>query len=331
MKVIIPVAGIGKRLKPHTDSLPKPLLTVAGQTILDHVLQPLNDIEVEELMLVIGYKGELIREYVDKNYNFNMRYIEQEKLLGLGYALNLAIRDMDDGPLLIILGDTIVECDLSEFVGAGDYVLGLRGVPDPQRFGVAEIENGYITNLEEKPAHPKSNLGLIGLYYFSDSSRLKQLLARHVDSGKLTSGEIQFTDALQEMIQAGTKFVPHTVGGWFDCGTVRTLIEANGTFLSRMEQPEAPIGSTYIEPIYVAPDAVVLNSILGPNVTIESGARVENSILKNSIVNAGATVKNIVSESSIFGRNSQVQGQPQILNIGQESRMTVEVKAKVDE
>ncbi|MDF1544092.1 MAG: sugar phosphate nucleotidyltransferase [bacterium] len=330
MKVIIPVAGIGKRLKPHTDSLPKPLLTVAGRTILDHVLRPLKKIDVEELVLVIGYKGELIREYVDKNYNFNTRYVEQEKLLGLGYALNLAIRETEDGPLLIILGDTIVECDLSEFTGAGDFVLGLREVPDPERFGVAEIENGFIASLEEKPSEPKSNLGLIGLYYFSDSLLLKQLLGQHVDSGKLTSGEIQFTDALQEMIQAGTRFVPYTVSGWFDCGTVRTLIEASAAFIARMEQPQPPAGSAYISPVFVAPDAQVKNSIIGPNVTIESGATVENSVLKDTIVNAGASVVSVVVENSIIGRDSDVRGRAQTLSVGRESRVIFEALLKSD-
>jgi glucose-1-phosphate thymidylyltransferase len=161
------------------------------------------------------------------------------------------------------------------------------------------------------------------LYYFGDSVLLRKVLSEHINSGKLTSGEIQFTDALQDMIEAGTSFVPHTVGGWHDCGTVHTLISANRQFIERLAQPAPTNGSSYIAPVFVADDAIVKHSVIGPNVTIESGARIENCILKDCIVNTGAIIKNVISEDSLFGRSAVVEGIFQTLNVGQGEHLSI--------
>ncbi|HOZ08850.1 MAG TPA: nucleotidyltransferase family protein, partial [candidate division Zixibacteria bacterium] len=170
IRVIVPVAGAGTRLQPHTLTLPKALLPVGGKPALAHVLEPLVPLEPEEVVFVIGHLGDQIIDYVRENYRIKARFAAQEKLLGLGYALHLALREMADGPTLVILGDTVVECDYGAFLGAGEYVLGLRSVDNPHRFGVAEVDGGRIVGLEEKPADPRSNLALIGLYYFSDTA-----------------------------------------------------------------------------------------------------------------------------------------------------------------
>jgi len=158
MKVIIPVAGVGTRLKPHTLTTPKPLLSVAGKTILDYLLMPLKELKPEEVIFVIGYKGEKIEKYVRDHYSFKTSFVKQDKLLGLGYAIHLALEKVGDEPLLVILGDTIVECDLKKFITVGDYALGLRHVEDPNRFGIAEIKDGSVVDVEEKPVHPKTDL-----------------------------------------------------------------------------------------------------------------------------------------------------------------------------
>ena len=151
MKVIIPVAGTGTRLRPHTYSLPKPLLTVADKTILAHILDPVISLKPDEVIFVIGYKGDLIRKYVSENYSFIATFVEQDKLLGLGYAINLAMKSIKDEPLLIILGDTIVKCDLKKFISTGENVIGLKEVDDPSRFGIAEPSEKKIIQLVEKP------------------------------------------------------------------------------------------------------------------------------------------------------------------------------------
>ncbi len=316
MKVIIPVAGIGTRLRPHTLHRPKPLLDVAGMTILDYVLKPFEKIQVEEVVFVVGFMGDQIKEYLKKNYSFNTKYVYQEKLLGLGYALNLALQEIDDSELLIVLGDTIVECDLAKFTSAGDYSLGLRQVEDPNRFGIAEIENDLIVGLEEKPENPKTNLALIGLYYFKDSSFLRQAMKKHVDSGKLTSGEIQFTDALQDMISGGIKFKPYEVKHWYDCGKKETLLATNSHFLEKLDPPEQIEGSVIIPPVYISSSAEIVNSTIGPNVSISDNVTIRDSVLENSIVSEKSVIENSTVKDSLIGRDATIKNSTKILNVG---------------
>ena len=154
MKVVIPVAGIGVRLRPHTYSLPKPLLFVGGQTILAHLLDPIVKLNPDEVIFVVGYRGDQIREYVESRYSFKSTFVEQDRLLGLGYALDMGIRDIPDGDLLVVLGDTVVRADLSRFIAAGDNVLGVLPVDDPTRFGIVNVDNGRVTRMVEKPKEP---------------------------------------------------------------------------------------------------------------------------------------------------------------------------------
>lgn len=317
MKVIIPVAGEGTRLRPHTLTRPKPLLDCAGKTIIDHVLKPLESIVVDELIFVIGFLGEQIEEYILKNYDYKCRFIRQEELLGLGYALNLAMKEMENSELLIILGDTIVDCDFKLFTKTGDYVLGVRQVDDPHRFGIAELKGDYVVGLEEKPADPKSNLALIGLYYFKESNLLKEILQKHIDSGKLTSGEIQFTDALQGMLSNGIEFTPYELHQWYDCGTRKTLLETNKVYLKSNAVTDIDLPNTeIIQPVYISKTAEVSNSKIGPNVSIGEKVIVENSELSDSIISDKAIIKNSKLHNSIIGRKAQVENVEQELDIG---------------
>jgi len=322
MKVIIPVAGIGTRLKPHTNSLPKPLLHIAGKTILDYLLQPLEKIKPDEVIFVVGYKGAMIREHVTRHYSFKATFVEQDRLLGLGYAVHSAMETAGDGPLLVLLGDTIVECDLGKFITTGDYTLGLRQVDDPTRFGIAEISGGFVTGVEEKPSRPKTDLALIGLYYFHESTRLHEELNRLVTSGKKTSGEIQLTDALAAMIGSGTKFVPFEVEQWYDCGKKETMLETNRHILKRMPPARQIDGSTIVDPVYIADDVRIDSSVIGPNVSISSGAVISGSTLSDSIVGANATVEKAVLRESILGNNTKLKGATGVVNLGDSSEVS---------
>lgn len=322
MKIIIPVAGIGTRLKPHTLTLPKPLLHIAGKTILDYLLAPVTRLKPEEVVFVIGYKGEMIKDYVRKNYSFESTFVHQDRLLGLGYALHMALGVIDDGPLLVLLGDTIIEGDLRKFVKSGNYALGLHQVEDPQRFGIAEVSRGKVINLEEKPKNPKSNLALIGLYYFSESALLKKELAALIDSGKKTRGEIQLTDALAAMMTGGVKFVPFEVREWFDCGKKETMLATNRHLLKNAE-PTPPIpGSIVHSPVYIGEDVRVENSVIGPDVSIGSRTRIKNTILSDSIIGEDVRLDNLVIEKSIVGNNVVLKSEKKILNIGDSTQIT---------
>ncbi|MBU0982426.1 MAG: NTP transferase domain-containing protein, partial [candidate division Zixibacteria bacterium] len=324
MKVVIPVAGVGTRLRPHTYSMPKPLLHVAGRPIVAHLLDPVVKLNPEEVIFVTGFRGPQIERYVRENFTFKAKFVRQDELLGLGYALNLAIANLDHGELLVVLGDTIVDCDLSKFVAAGDYVLGVRKVEDPRRFGIADIKDGRVTRLEEKPAEPTSDMAIIGLYYFRDLAQLKDALDTHIRSGKKTRGEIQFTDALQHMIQQGISFVPYEVDGWYDCGKRETLLSTNKHLVATIDQrPEKP-GVVVVPPVYIHPDSIVESSVIGPNVSISAGSEVRRSIIRNSIIGANTTVENMVLTDSLVGHDANLLGTVQTVNVGDSSEISGE-------
>ncbi|RKX24059.1 MAG: nucleotidyl transferase [Candidatus Zixiibacteriota bacterium] len=321
MRVVIPVAGAGTRLKPHTHSQPKALLHVAGKPIISHLLDPIVKLDPEEVIFIIGFRGDMIEDFVRRNFSFKSTFVTQEKLHGLGYALNLAIRDINDGDLLVLLGDTIVECDLHKFIKAGENVLGLRQVDDPRRFGVAVVENDRVVQLEEKPEKPRSNLAIIGLYYFNDIAPLKRALGGHVESGKTTRGEIQFTDALQGMIEQGASFSPYEVQEWFDCGKKETMLSTNKHLVASINQSPKLQNSAVIPPVYVHPNATVANSVLGPNVSISEGSAVRDSIIRNSIIGCNTTVDNMILEDSLLGNEVRLRGNSQVLNLGESSEV----------
>ncbi|SYZ73235.1 conserved hypothetical protein [Candidatus Zixiibacteriota bacterium] len=315
LKVIIPVAGIGTRMRPHTYSIPKPLLPVAGKPVLAHVIDPLLPLEPEEVVFVIGHLGIQIVDFVQSNYSFKAVFVEQEHLLGLGYAIHLAVEKITDGPVMVVLGDTIARTDFPAFVRHGGNVVGLKEVADPRRFGVAVVADGHLISLEEKPKKPKSTLALMGLYYFEQLEPLKSQLARLVSLGQKTSGEIQLTDALQFMIQDGAILKPFLVDGWYDCGKLETFLETNRRLLDLTAPPTVYPGSVIIPPVSIAPSAVVEESIIGPYVSISDGARVRRSIVRDTIIAGDAVVETSLLESSIIGEKTAVRGKHGRLNI----------------
>jgi len=321
MKVVIPVAGVGNRLKPHTITTPKPLLKVGNKAILDHLLEPLIDLNPEEVIFVIGYKGEQITKHVREKYDFKSTFVMQDKLLGLGYALHMAMEHVHGEPLLVILGDTIVDCDLVRFTGAGDYVLGVRKVENPQRFGIAEIEEGFVSDLVEKPDEPKSDLALIGLYYFSDHALLKKELAQLVASGKTTSGEIQLTDALDAMIKNGVKFKPFEVHGWFDCGKKETILTSHQHLLSKLARVRSVDGSIVNPPVHIADNVRIQNAIVGPNVSVDEGSVILDSIVTNSIIGRNVRIEKMILDESIVGNDAVIIGEKKVVSVGESTEI----------
>ena len=322
MKVVIPVAGAGTRLRPHTHSQPKALLHVAGRPLLSYLLDPVVRMDPEEVIFVTGYRADQLEAYVRENYSFNATFIPQGKLLGLGYALHVGVEHIVEGDLLVILGDTIVDCDLRGFVAAGDFVLGLKQVEDPHRFGIAVTRNGKVIDLEEKPADPKSSLAVIGLYYFKTVDVLKTSLRELVKSGKMTRGEIQFTDALQDMIRRGVEFAPFEVQEWFDCGKKDTMLTTNRHLITHRNQTKALEGCVMVPPIYVHPRARVVRSVIGPNVSISEDTVVTDSVITNSIVGSRCTIDKMILDDSLVGHDVTLKGKSQVLNIGDSTEVT---------
>ncbi len=318
MKAIIPAAGIGTRLRPHTHTLPKALLLVAGKPILSHIIDDVIRLGVSSIALIVGYKGALIEEYIGENYSgTRIDFVYQEKRMGIGHAINLTEKVSNTKePLLIILGDTIIKTDLSDVIRSSVNILGVKEVDNPRRFGVCSLDGGRITKLIEKPDNPPSNLALVGLYYLQKPALLFESLRELIAGGKTTRGEYQITDALQMMIEKGAEFRPHVIEEWFDCGKVDALLDTNKHLLREAGGGAAIDGSVIIPPVHIDPGATIINSIIGPYVTIGSSTTVENSIIKDSVVGRNVLINNSLLNRSLLGSNAVVKGRFGTVNIG---------------
>lgn len=321
MRAIIPVAGVGSRLRPHTFTLPKVLLNVGGKPIVGHILDRIIENGFDEATIIVGYLGDMIREYVVKHYSIKIDFVEQEERLGLGHAIYLARHTVSHDPILIILGDTIFDVDLRALVNTDGSILGVRKVDDPRRFGVAELENGFITRLVEKPENPASNLALVGIYYIKHPSLLMECLRDEIKGNVRTRGEFQLTDALQMMIERGEKMTIFGIDGWYDCGKPETLLQTNRHLLETRQSATGTPDVVVRPPVFISPRAKVTNSVLGPYTTIAEDAVVENAIIRNSIVSEGAAVANTLLEDSIVGNKAVVRGTYKRINIGDSSEL----------
>jgi glucose-1-phosphate thymidylyltransferase len=319
MKAVIPVAGIGKRLRPHTYTAPKALIPVAGKPILGHIVDGLVEMGVTELIPIVGYKGEQITEYLKNTYDMKIDFVQQKEQKGIAHAVDLTRNFADNSELIIILGDTIIDTDFTKIPKAGDYVLGVREVEDPRRFGVCEVEDGVITNIVEKPDEPKSNLAIVGLYYFKDSAPLFEACRAVIDRDITTKGEYQITDALSLMIEGGTRFVPYEIDDWFDCGKVETLLETNRVLLEGVENEAHGTNSVIIPPCFIDPDSKIENSVVGPYVSVASGCSITDSVVKDSILNEGSSLSKVVLEASVIGADAEVTRSSSNLNISDDS------------
>jgi glucose-1-phosphate thymidylyltransferase len=324
MKVIIPVAGIGTRLRPLTHTSPKVLLHVAGKPILAHVLDGLKGLRIDEVIFVIGFMGEKIIDYVKKNYKFKSTFIKQRELKGVGYAVRAATKRIKKGePVLIILGDTVFEMNLKPVIRKNYDSLGIKEVEDPRRFGVVKLKNGFATELIEKPDKLISKKAIVGVYYIKSSQLLKESLQEILDKDIRTRGEYQLTDALQLMINKGAKFSTFDIESWYDCGKPETLLETNRHLLARIKKTRQIKGSVIIPPVFIPRSCVVEHSIIGPNVSVGEDAVIRHSVVKNSILGEESEVSFCLLDSSLVGNYSQVLGKFQKLNVGDSSEIGI--------
>lgn len=322
MHAIIPVAGVGTRLRPHTFTLPKVLLNVAGKPILGHILDKLISEGVTDATIVVGHLSDMIREYVSSTYPaFPVRYVEQEERLGLGHAVYLSREALRGGPVLIILGDTIFDVDLKPVLKGTVSSLGVKEVDDPRRFGVAVREQGFVTRLVEKPEGPVSNLALVGLYYIANPALLEKCLGEMISQDIRTKGEYQLTDALAMMLERGEKITTFPVEGWYDCGKPETLLATNKALLRIHSTTRKIDGVIITEPVFIAPTATLSRCVIGPNTSIGGNASVTDSHIRNSIIGENARVLHAMLENSIVGNGSIVVGGYEHVNVGDSSEI----------
>jgi len=322
---IIPVAGVGTRLRPHTHTLPKVLLHVAGKPILAYILDELPGLGISRAVLIVGYMGERIREYVTAHYpKLAVEYVDQPERLGLGHAVSLAAPFADDQPILIILGDTIFEADLKPVLAGQVSSIGVREVKDPQRFGIVEMDgDGRVKRLVEKPEKPASNLAITGVYYFTHAGGLMAALQELQKQNVRTKGEFQLTDAMQRWIEQGGTLTTFPVSGWYDCGKTETLLETNRVLLDKRGGAPAVPGSVIHAPVVIGAGAVIENCILGPHVSVAAGARLKNAVVRDSIINESATVEDVLIEGSVVGGSALVRGGFKRVNVGESSDVRI--------
>jgi glucose-1-phosphate thymidylyltransferase len=322
MRAIIPVAGFGTRLKPHTHSVPKVLLNVGGKPMLGHILDKLVVEGVKKATFIIGHLGNKIEAYVKNTYpQLDCDFVVQDEMLGLGHAIYTAIPTFDEKELFIILGDTIFDVDLKKLFASEYSSLGVKHVDDPRRFGVAVTDDKFITKLVEKPQTPVSKLALVGLYFIKNPDLLKSCLEEIVDNDIRTRGEYQLTDALQLMIERNEKVTTFQVEGWYDCGKPETLLDTNKFLLSQNGSNRKIEGSVINDPVFIHEEAIVENCVIGPFTTIAEGCVVRNSIIRNSIISSGANVEKSMLENSIIGSSAVIKGSFQKLNAGDSSEI----------
>lgn len=330
LHVIIPVAGAGTRLRPHTHTRPKALVPVAGKPILGHILDDLGKYPIDEIALVVGPDGgNGIRSYVTRCYpQHKFRFVVQSEPRGLGHAIWVtadAYRKLE-GQLLIVLGDTIFEANFDAIVGAPGNWIAVKAVDDPRRFGVIVPEGDHIKSMVEKPEVPPSNLAIVGIYALERGRELYASLDEIVEKKVTTRGEIQLTDALQNMIARGAIMKPFSIESWYDCGKPDTLLETNRSLLNRkgagLRHPEFP-GCVINSPVAIAADARIENSIIGPNVSIGEGSVVTDSIVNDSIIAERAEVSKSLLTGSIIADHAKVAGRFDRLNIGDHSDLQI--------
>jgi glucose-1-phosphate thymidylyltransferase len=331
MKAVIPVAGIGTRLRPHTHTQPKALIPVAGKPILAHIVDSLIDAGFKDFVFIIGYLGEKIEEFMKERYqNINSTFVVQSVREGIGHALWMAKEHIEgEDELLIALGDTIFDMNMRDYMTIKYSALGTKKVEDPRRFGVVEVgPDGFITRLVEKPSVPVSNLALVGIYKIKEVDALMEALKYNIDHDIRTKNEFQLTDALMRMIDRDVKFVTYNVENWFDCGKKDALLETNAILLKKPDfvtnSKDSFENTIIIEPVNIDRDCKIKNSIIGPNVSIGSKASIENSIIRESIIGPDAEIKNAVLHDSLIGNEATLRGLSQSLNLGDSTEINYE-------
>jgi glucose-1-phosphate thymidylyltransferase len=322
MKAIIPVAGAGTKLRPHTYTQPKALIPLAGKTILSIIVDQLKEAGISEFIFIVGYLGDKIKDYVLEKYpDLHAHFVNQSERQGIGHAILLTSDIVGDDDIFIVLGDTICEYDVADVLTRSTSALGIRRVDDPRDFGVAEIgDDGFISRVVEKPQIPKSNMALVGVYLIKESRHLFDCLDTNIRNLVKSRGQFSITDAIECMISKGAKFQSFKVQNWFDCGKKDTLLESNSTLLKKfggLISKEHHFDNTIIiPPVSIAPGCDIRNSIIGPNVTVGERTKISSSVIKDSIISSFADLSDIVLTKSLIGSDTEVKGESRSLNIG---------------
>lgn len=322
MKVIIPVAGAGTKLRPHSYTQPKALIPLAGKTILSIIIDQFAEAGIKDFILVVGYLGDKIMDYAKVNYpDLNITIIYQNERKGLGHAIYLCKDEVRDDEIIIALGDTICEYPIDALIESAGSVLCVKKVDDPRDFGVAETdEHAVVTKLVEKPQIPRTNNALVGIYKIVETDLLFKCIEQLMPKAISEEGEMGLTTALDCMVSGGASFTTLKVTNWFDCGKKESLLESNATLLKKwggeITQEHAYENTIIIPPVSIAPGCEIQNAIIGPNVTIGEKSVISYSVVKESIVGSFTKLYDVVLHDSLIGSDTVIKGETRTLNIG---------------
>ncbi|MCQ3938129.1 MAG: nucleotidyltransferase [Chloroflexi bacterium] len=336
MKIVIPMAGWGTRMRPHTWSKPKPLVSVAGKTSLEHLLdmfKTLPDPENTEFVFIVGpYLGELqIPAFIKENYpSLKAHYVVQNEMKGQSHALWLA-RGHLQGPMIMCFSDTLMETDFSFLANEqADGVAWVMPVEDPRRFGVAETgADGWVKRFIEKPQSMENNLVVVGCYYFGNSAQLLAAIEEQMERGVMLKNEYFLTDAISIMIERGAKIRTQKIATWLDTGTIDATLDTNKILLEKSKPANTYTGTQVkvVEPSSIHPSAVISNSTIGPYASIGANCRIENAWISESIVEAECEIQDAALTRSLIGRQAKVRGRGDDhvmqLNIGDTSSVSL--------
>lgn len=331
LTIAIPMAGFGSRLRPHTWSRPKPLISIAGKTVLDYVMDlfdTLPDRDNAEYVFIVGYLGDQIMDYVRQNYpQLKAHFVQQQEMRGQSDALYLA-REYLEGPTLMVFSDTLVETDFS-FLSSetSDIITWVKEVEDPRRFGVAQVNgDSRVIRLIEKPQSMENRLAVVGFYYFRRGKDLISAIEEQMQRDLKLKGEYFLADAVNLMLDQGAVMRTRCVDTWLDAGTPETILGTNRYLLDHGRDNSGTVpctqNVTIIPPVYIHPEAQISGSVIGPYASIGSGCQIESSVIRNSIIDDSSQVRDIVLEGSVLGRNVMVSGRPTCLNLGDQSWLT---------
>jgi glucose-1-phosphate thymidylyltransferase len=328
LKIVIPMAGYGTRLRPHTYSRPKQLIRMADKLVIDHILDTFStvpDPTNTEFIFIIGYLGNKIKEYMRLTHpNLRVRFVEQTELRGQSHAI-LHAKEFLDGPLLVIFPDTLIETDFSflssETAGAVTWV---KSVPDPRRFGVACVgQDGWVTHLVEKPQDMDNQLVLVGCYYFQSSDELRHAAEEQIRRNISLKGEFYLADAVNIMLEFGLKMRVEPVETWLDAGTPDDVLTTNRYLLEHGHdntvEAYAHKKSVILPPVFIHPTATVEYSVIGPHAAIGADCFIQSCIIRDSIIEDCSDLSNVVLEHSLVGQDARIRGKAGILNIGDNS------------
>lgn len=335
MKLIIPMAGRGTRVRPHSHTTPKPLLPVAGTMIVERIVNTFArtlDRTITEIVFILGPDfGQEIKDTLSAmcdRHQAKATFGVQETAEGTAHAVYCAGKNLE-GECIIVFADTIFDMEGTVTVEDADSVIWLKEVEDPSRFGVAVEDDGRITDFVEKPSEPISNLAIIGVYYFKEAKQLKKEIEYLLENDiRGHGGEFQLTDALDRLLKDDKVFKKATVDEWLDCGTLPAWLETTGVIVDKESSDidESQFTETkIIPPVFIGEDVELENCIIGPYASIESGCQLNKCTVKNSLIQEQAVLENCQVEGSTIGKHTELKDVNQQVHLGDHSKVGVEV------